>query len=165
VSNINFSLKAKIKLKMATEIERKFLVKGEFKSRSVKEVEILQKYLTIDPLKSIRLRITGDEAILSIKNRIEKGSISRNEWEYSIPLADAEELMKLCLPGKIVKTRYLVPSGKHIFEVDVFHDKNEGLIIAEIELQSEDETFEKPDWLGEEVSGKHQYFNTSLIKD
>jgi len=149
---------------MATETERKFLVKGEFRHLAVKEVNISQSYLSVDPDKTIRLRIADDKAFLTIKSRISEKSIARSEWEFPIPLSDANEMMHVCLPGKIVKTRYLIPSGNHTFEVDVFHDKNGGLIIAEIELSSEDEQFEKPDWLGEEVTGKPEYYNANLIK-
>ena len=149
---------------MATEIERKFLVAGEFRHLAVKEIMIIQAYLSIDPVKSIRLRITGEMAFITVKSRIGEQLITRNEWEFPIPLSDAEEMIKVCLPGRIVKTRYLVPSGKHTFEVDVFHDKNEGLIIAEIELSYENEHFEKPAWLGEEVTGRSEYYNANLIK-
>ena len=149
---------------MATETERKFLVKGEFRHLAFKEIRIIQSYLLIDPDKTIRLRIADDKAFLTIKSGISKESIARSEWEFPIPFSDANEMMHVCLPGKIVKTRYLIPSGNHTFEVDVFHDKNEGLIIAEIELSSEDEHYEKPDWLGEEVTGKPEYYNANLIK-
>lgn len=149
---------------MATEIERKFLVAGEFRHLAVKEIMIIQAYFTIDPVKSIRLRITGEMAFITVKSRIGEHMIARNEWEFPIPLSDAEEMIKVCLPGRIVKTRYLVPSGKHTFEVDVFHDKNEGLIIAEIELTYENEHFERPEWLGEEVTGRSEYYNANLIK-
>ena len=149
---------------MATETERKFLVKGEFRHLAVKEIKITQYYLSKEPDKTIRIRIADNKAFLTIKGCLTKGSISRNEWEFHIPLPDATEMMNVCIPGKIVKTRFLIPSGKHTFEVDVFHDKNEGLIIAEIELSSEDEHFDKPDWLGDEVTGKTEYYNANLIK-
>jgi adenylate cyclase len=149
---------------MATETERKFLVKGEFRHLVSKEIKIIQSYLTIDSEKTIRLRIANNNAFLTVKSRPKKNSITRNEWEVVINVKDAEEMMTICLPGKIVKTRYLVPSGKHTIEVDVFHEKNEGLVIAEIELTSDDEYFEKPDWLGEEVTGLPQYYNANLIK-
>lgn len=149
---------------MATETERKYLLKGEFRHLVVKEIKIIQAYLSIDPIKTIRVRITDDKAYLTVKSRPKENSISRSEWEVVIDVKDAEEMLSICLPGKIVKTRYLVPSGKHTIEVDVFHEKNEGLIIAEIELNSEDEYFEKPDWLGEEVTGLPQYYNANLIK-
>lgn len=148
---------------MATEIERKFLVKGEFMHLINKKINITQTYLSIDPDKTIRLRLSDDKACLTIKGRPGLNSIARNEWEFSIPYTDAVDMMKICLPGKIVKTRYLIPSGIHTIEVDVFHDKNEGLIVAEIELGSENETFEKPEWLGEEVTGNPRYYNANLI--
>jgi adenylate cyclase len=148
---------------MAIETERKFLVKGEFRHLSEREINIIQCYLSIDPDKTIRLRIADDKAFLTIKSRPQKNSISRNEWEVSIPVTDAQEMIKICLPGRIVKTRYLIPSGKHVFEVDVFHEKHEGLIIAEIELTSEDEYFDKPDWLGDEVTGNPKYYNANMI--
>ncbi len=149
---------------MATETERKFLIRGEFRHLSLKHTDILQRYLSIDPDKTIRLRIAGDEAFVTVKGRPARGSITRNEWEYKIPKEDAAAMMKICLPGKIIKTRYLVPNDKHLFEVDVFHAENEGLIIAEIELSSEDEEFSKPEWLGEEVTGRPEYYNANLIK-
>ena len=149
---------------MHIEIERKFLVKSEFRHLAREQINIIQKYLSIDREKSVRLRIAGDMAYLSVKSRAGNSSILRKEWEFPLSLSDADEMMKICLPGKIVKTRYIVPSGPHKFEVDVFHDKNEGLVIAEIELSYEDEEFEKPDWLGEEVTGKSEYYNANLIK-
>jgi adenylate cyclase len=149
---------------MAIEIERKFLVKGEFRHLAVNELRIVQAYLSIDPDKTIRIRISNSNAYITIKGRPQGQSISRSEWEFPVPLSDATEIMKLCLPGIIIKTRYLVPVGKHTFEVDVFHDKNEGLVIAEIELSSEDERFEIPDWLGEEVTGNPYYYNANLRK-
>lgn len=149
---------------MATETERKFLVKGKFRHLAVKEINIIQSYLSIDPDKTIRLRIADEKAFLTIKGRPLKNTITRNEWEVQVTVTDAQEMMPLCLPGRIVKTRYLIPSGRHVFEVDIFHEKNEGLIIAEIELISEDEQFVKPDWLGEEVTGNPDYYNANLIK-
>ena len=151
-------------IKMATETERKFLVKSEFRHLAVKEIKIIQSYLSIDPDKTIRLRIADDKAFLTVKSRPQKNSITRSEWEVEIPVRDATEMMNICLPGRVVKSRYLVPSGKHTYEIDVFHEKNEGLIVAEIELHSEDEYFEKPPWLGDEVTGKPQYYNANLIK-
>ena len=149
---------------MATETERKFLVKGEFRHLVTREIKMVQTYLAIDPDKTIRLRKADDKAFLTIKTRPHLNSITRNEWEVEIPVKDAIEMMEICLPGRVVKTRYLVPSGKHNIEIDVFHDKNEGLVVAEIELNSDDEYFEKPDWLGEEVTGRPQYYNANLIK-
>ncbi|MEI6047882.1 MAG: CYTH domain-containing protein [Bacteroidota bacterium] len=149
---------------MATETERKFLVKGEFRHFSVKEMKITQSYLSKDPDKTIRIRISDDKGFLTIKSSRNQELITRNEWEFPVTLQDAKEIMSVCLPGKILKTRYLIPSGKHTFEVDVFHDKNEGLIIAEIELSAEDEPFEKPVWLGQEVTGMAEYYNSNLVK-
>jgi adenylate cyclase len=148
---------------MATETERKFLVKGEFRHLAVRKISIIQCYLLIDPDKTIRLRIADEKAFLTIKSRPKKNSISRKEWEVPIPVSDDQEMIEICLPGRIVKTRFLIPSGKHVFEVDVFHEKHEGLIIAEIELNSEDECFDKPDWLGEEVTGNPKYYNANMI--
>ncbi len=149
---------------MAVETERKFLVRGEFRHLAIKKIRITQTYLSIDPDKTIRVRIAGRKAFITIKSRPVGRSITRSEWEIQIPVAYAGEIMKICLPGKIDKTRYLIPAGKHMFEVDVFHDKNEGLVIAEIELASESEQFIKPAWLGEEVTGRPEYYNANLIK-
>jgi adenylate cyclase len=148
---------------MATETERKFLVKGEFKHLAVKKTEILQYYLSIDINKTVRIRIAEDKAFLTIKGRAPENSITRDEWEFQVPVNDAMEITKLCLPGRIEKTRYIIPSGKHIFEVDIFHGKNEGLIIAEVELAADNEEFDKPEWLGEEVTGVPEYYNANLI--
>jgi len=149
---------------MATETERKFLVIGEFRNKAIKKTRITQTYLSIEPDKTIRLRIAGKRAYITVKGRPLAGSFSRNEWEYEIPSGDAKEMMKLSLPGKIEKTRYLIPFGGHVFEVDEFHGKNEGLIIAELELASETEEFDKPAWLGEEVTGRPEYYNANLLK-
>lgn len=149
---------------MATETERKFLVKGEFRDKSVKSFSITQRYLSVDPMKTIRIRISDNEGYLTVKSPRKAGFLERGEWEFKIPVDDARDLMEICLPGSVVKTRYIIPAGKRKFEVDVFHDKNEGLVIAEIELGSEDEQFEKPDWLGEEVTGDSRYYSSSLIK-
>ncbi len=149
---------------MALEIERKFLVKGEFRHLSAGEVTIFQAYLSVDPSRTVRLRIAGEKAFLTIKGRSEENDFARKEWELDLPVEVAEQMKEVCLPGTIDKTRYLVPSGKHCFEVDVFHGANAGLIIAEIELEEEDEDFERPAWLGEEVTGKPEYYNSNLIK-
>ncbi len=148
---------------MAVEIERKFLVKGEFRHLAVKETNIIQAYLSVDPERIVRIRIADNRAILAIKSGATKTIATRNEWEVEIPLQLADEILEVCLPGKIEKTRYLAPYRDHTYEVDVFHGRNEGLIIAEIELRSEDEAFEKPDWLGEEVTGNPAYYNSNLI--
>jgi adenylate cyclase len=149
---------------MGFETERKFLVKGDFLKEATGKTEILQAYLLSDPEKTIRVRIAGDDAFMTIKTKAPEGSFRRGEWEFRIPREDAMELLPLCVPGRIIKTRYIVPAGRHSFEVDVFHDKNEGLIIAEIELDEESETFLKPVWIGEEVTGDPAYYNSNLIK-
>jgi adenylate cyclase len=149
---------------MATETERKFLVKGEFRHLAVKALEIKQRYLTRDRDKIIRIRIANDKAFLTIKGRPESGRLERNEWEFGIPVQDAEEMMELCLPGTIMKTRYLVPHGVYMFEVDVFHGRNEGLVVAELELTEENENYDIPEWLGKEVTGDPQYFNSNLAQ-
>ena len=149
---------------MAIETERKFLVKGEFRHLAVKKISITQAYLSIDPDKTIRIRIADNEAYITIKGRPVGKSISRGEWEFPIPLPDATEMLTLCIKGRIVKTRHIIPAGNHFFEVDVFHEKNDGLVIAEIELSSADEEFEIPEWLGEEVTGNPGYYNANLIK-
>ncbi len=149
---------------MATETERKFLVQGEFRHLSVRKLSITQFYLSTDPGRTIRIRIADSEAFLTIKSKPAKNSITRLEWEFPIPVADAVEMMQVSLPGKVVKTRHIVPYANQMFEVDVFHENNEGLIIAEIELDSEDQFVEKPDWLGEEVTGIPDYYNSNLIK-
>jgi adenylate cyclase len=100
---------------------------------------------------------------MSIKASVRATEFSRYEWEFEIPVSTASEILEICLPGRIHKTRYKVPYGNHTFEVDQFHGKNKGLTIAEIELQNEEEVFEKPDWLGEEVTGKPEYYNSNLI--
>lgn len=148
---------------MAIETERKFLVKGAFEHLASGKISIKQYYLATYPERTVRIRITGEKALLTIKSEVFKGSFSRGEWEFEIPLSDALEMIKISLPGMIEKTRYLIPAGKHIFEVDVFHGKNDGLVIAEIELSSENDEFEKPDWLGEEVTGNPKYYNSNLI--
>lgn len=148
---------------MGREIERKFLVKGEFKTHSIKEVNITQGYLSVDPARTIRLRITENESYLTIKTSGTANSFSRNEWEIPVQSGIAEEILEVCLPGRIIKTRYTVPYCGHDYEVDVFHGKNEGLVIAEIELSSEEEEFLKPEWLGEEVTGYPEFYNSNLI--
>lgn len=150
---------------MALEIERKFLVKGEFKSLATSKMRIVQAYLSSTPERSIRIRIQGEQAFLTIKGPVNESGMSRFEWEKEITVAEAIPLLDLCEPGIIDKTRYIIPeSGGLFFEVDEFHKDNNGLIVAEIELPSEDHPFEKPDWLGKEVTGDKRYFNSSLIK-
>lgn len=147
---------------MGFEIERKFLVNGDYKSPSFKNFRIKQGYLSLSGMSVVRVRVKGDKAFVTIKSAVEDGKIKRNEWEYEIPVADAEEMLLLCEEAVIDKTRYLINVGKHVFEVDEFYGDNEGLLIAEVELQAEDEAFEKPDWLGSEVTGNVRYYNSFL---
>jgi CYTH domain-containing protein len=147
---------------MAKEIERKFLVSGEFKQDSPESYRIMQGYICSDPDRTVRVRVRGDKGFLTIKGRGSEDGLSRYEWEKEIPVSEAFELMALCGSGVIDKTRYLVPFGKHTYEVDVFHGANEGLVLAEIELSDEQEAFEKPSWLGEEVTGDVRYYNSML---
>ena len=148
---------------MAIETERKFFVKGGFEHLASGKTSIKQYYLATYPERTIRIRITDERALLTVKSEVYKGSFSRSEWEFEIPLSEALEMIKISIPGMIDKTRYFIPAGKHTFEVDVFHGKNEGLIIAEIELSTESDEFERPDWLGEEVTGNPKYHNSNLI--
>lgn len=147
---------------MAQEIERKFLVQGEFKSQAFQAERIIQGYLSSQPERTVRVRIRGDRGFLTIKGKSSENGVSRYEWEKEIPLAEALELMSLTEPGRIDKTRYLVRKGEHIFEVDEFYGENEGLILAEVELKDENEVFEKPEWLGTEVTGDLRYYNAML---
>lgn len=149
---------------MAVEIERKFMVQGEFRKSATKMLEITQAYLSSDPERTIRIRLQDDEAFLTIKGIGNESGLSRLEYEYEIPKADAEEMLKLCEAGVVVKTRFLVPVGNHTWELDVFHGDNQGLIIAEIELSSENEDFIKPEWVGREVTGDLRYYNSALLK-
>jgi len=146
------------------EIERKFLVTNDsFIDESFKKSRILQGYLCSDGDRVVvRVRINGDEGFLTIKGP--QNGISRYEFEQSISLKDAEDLMKLCLLGQIDKVRYCVKVGNHTWEVDVFHGENEGLVVAEIELESEGEAFALPDWVGKEVSKDKRYGNAFLSK-
>ena len=149
---------------MALEIERKFLVSGDFMPEVASCTRIVQGYICSQPGRTVRIRIRGEKGYITIKGASDEKGLSRYEFEKEILLADAEQLLKLCEPGAIDKERYLVPKGKHTWEVDVFHGANEGLILAEIELSSEDEPFEKPTWLGKEVSGDRRYYNSMLTK-
>jgi len=150
---------------MAQEIERKFLVKNDaFKSEAFKKMRITQGYLSSVPERTVRVRIKGDKGFITIKGIANESGVSRYEWEKEIAIEEVEELLKLCEPGIIDKTRFNVKSGKHTFEVDEFYEENEGLVIAEIELSSENEDFEKPEWIGEEVTGDEKYYNSMLTK-
>ena len=151
---------------MAQEIERKFLVKDEsFKQMASSASRIKQGYICSMRGRTVRVRIRDQKGYLTIKGPSDRAGMSRYEWEKEIPLNEAEELMLLCEPGQIDKTRYLVKSGKHIFEVDEFYGENEGLVMAEVELSSEDEPYEKPAFIGEEVTGDVRYFNSFLMRN
>lgn len=146
------------------EIERKFLVKdNSFLDDFSRSNRIVQGYLSSHPERTVRVRIKGENGYLTIKGKSE--GFSRYEWEKEINIAEAEKLLQLCESGVIDKIRYDVIVGTHIFEVDVFYGENEGLVLAEIELQTEDETFEKPNWLGEEVTEDIKYYNSYLSKN
>ena len=149
---------------MATEIERKFLVNGDFKGAVKTSERITQGYLCSIPERTVRVRIKGDKGFITIKGIGNASGASRYEWEKEIPVEEVNELLALCEPGVIDKTRYLVKSGKHTFEVDEFYGDNDGLTVAEVELSSEGEQFEKPEWLDEEVTGEVRYYNSMLMK-
>lgn len=148
---------------MAIEIERKFLVTSDiYRTIAFHSDRIVQGYLCRQNGNSVRVRIRGDRGFLTIKGPSKDGGISRYEWEKEIPVTEAEDLLLLCGKAKIEKTRYLVRYGKHIFEIDEFYGDNEGLIVAEIELSSREEKFEKPLFLGREVTGEARYYNSHL---
>lgn len=147
------------------EIERKFLVKStEFKVQATGCSHFVQGYITSPPAKTVRVRIADDKAYLTIKGSGSASGMSRFEWEMEIPGKDALALLGICEGGVIEKDRYYVPFAGHTFEVDEFFGDNEGLVMAEVELSSEDEAFEKPEWLGQEVTGDSRYYNSSLRK-
>jgi adenylate cyclase len=145
---------------MALEIERKFLLKNaNWRSLAGKSTRIAQGYLNAEPERTVRVRVKGDSGFLTIKGK--NDGISRLEFEYPIPVADALDLLKLC-PNVLDKTRHLVEIDGQTFEIDEFHGLNSGLIVAEIELESETASYPQPDWLGEEVSGDARYYNSAL---
>lgn len=153
------------------EIERKFLVLDEsYKSMATEKHTIEQGYLCKDPDKTVRVRIWDDKGFLTIKSAKNQVGFSRFEWEREISLSDAKELMSLALPGKIEKTRWIIPANqtldtKHqtrVWEVDEFHGRLEGFVMAEIELGSEEETFVKPTFIGAEVTGNPRYYNANM---
>lgn len=147
------------------EIERKFLVKSEaFKPEAFKITRIIQGFLNRDPERTVRVRIKDEQGVLTVKGLSSNDGLSRFEWEKNITKKDAKALLEFCEKGVIDKLRYEVKIDKHIFEVDEFFGDNEGLVIAEVELKTEDETFEKPDWLGQEVTGDIKYYNSQLSK-
>lgn len=150
---------------MAIETERKFLVCGEYKSKAYSSSRIKQGYICSGHGRTVRVRLRDDKGYLTIKGPSDIKGISRYEFEKEITHDEAEELMKLCEPGIIDKTRFLVKSGRHTFEVDEFYGENQGLVMAEVELASEDEAYEKPDFIGTEVTGDRRYYNSHLRKN
>ncbi len=146
---------------MHYEIERKFLVTGEFKSKAYNHTRIQQGYIASGNGRTVRVRIRDDKGYLTIKGPSGKDGLARYEFEREIPLQDARDLMSICEPGLIDKTRYLVkgPDGRHVWEVDEFYGDNEGLVMAEVELERADEYYEKPDFIGREVTGDRRFYN------
>ncbi len=150
---------------MALEIERKFLVTSEdFKFEAFKSTRIKQGYLSSLTGRTVRVRIKGEKGFLTVKGESNDSGTTRFEWEKEIPVAEANELLKICEPGLIDKTRFEVKSGNHIIEVDEFYAENLGLVVAEIELSEENEIVIKPPWLGKEVTGDTKYYNSALTK-
>ncbi len=148
---------------MALEIERKFLVNStSFKQEAFANYDIVQGFLNKDPHRTVRIRIKKDKAYITVKGISSSDGLSRFEWEKEISISDAKDLLQLCDDNLIEKTRFLVKHLHHTFEVDVFKGRLSGLIIAELELNSENESFEKPGWLGAEVTGDPKYYNSNL---
>lgn len=147
---------------MHFEIERKFLVKGPFKELASSSSRIMQGYISSMKGRTVRVRIRDEKGYLTIKGPSDQGGLVRYEFEKEISLQDARDLMKICEPGIIDKTRYLVPYEGHIFEVDEFYGENEGLILAEVELKAPDESFERPAFLGREVTGDRRFYNSFM---
>ena len=147
------------------EIERKFLVHSlDFIAEATKTQKIAQGYLNSAPERTVRIRIKDQKGFITIKGKGDETGTTRFEWEKEINLHEAEALLNLCETGVIDKTRYLIPKGKHTFEVDVFEGGNKGLVMAEIELSDANETFEKPSWLADEVTNDEKYYNAYLSK-
>lgn len=148
---------------MALEIEKKFLVKGDFRSFSSSKSHIVQGYICSASGRTVRVRLCDEESFLTIKGPSTDDGLSRHEYEYAISREDAIGLLSLCEGGIIDKTRWFVPMNDgHTVEVDEFHGDNAGLVVAEVELQSIDEAFAKPEWMGEEVTGDRRYYNSQL---
>lgn len=148
---------------MGTEIERKFLVTNEdYKALATTRYTIRQGYIMSGKGRTVRIRIRNEQGFITIKGKSLDGGLARYEWEKEIPLQEAEELMQLCEAGRIEKHRYLVPNGNTTIEVDEFFGENEGLVIAEIELPTEGTPYERPPFLGEEITGCPEYYNAYL---
>ena len=147
------------------EIERKFLVTSEaYKKEAFKSNQIIQGFLNTHKERTVRIRLRGEKGFITVKGIASTNGLERFEWEKEISKQEAESLLKLCEPGVIDKLRYEVKVGNYIFEVDEFYGDNEGLIIAEVELKTAKDTFLKPNWLGEEVTGTLKYYNSQLSK-
>ena len=145
------------------EIERKFLVLNDsYKTEAFSDKRITQGYLSSQPERTVRVRTKGDKGYLTIKGKSNASGTTRMEWEKEITLAEVEQLLAICEDGVIDKIRYEVKAGEHTFEVDEFYGDNKGLVIAEVELNDENEVFEKPEWLGQEVTGDVRYYNAYL---
>ena len=146
------------------ETERKFLVRGDFKVHSYNATRIQQGYISSCHGRTVRVRIRDNKGYLTIKGPSGEAGLTRYEFDTEIPLEDARDLMKICEPGIIDKTRYLVKTsdGRHVWEIDEFYGDNEGLILAEIELDHEYEEFEKPDFIGREVTGDRRFYNSHM---
>ena len=148
------------------EIERKFLVLSEdFKKEAFISTRIIQGFLNTDPLRTVRVRLKGEKGFITVKGISNESGTSRLEWEKEISEEEAKSLLAICETGVIEKIRYEITNGIHIFEVDEFLADNKGLVIAEIELSSENEAFEKPVWLGKEVTGIIKYYNSLLSQN
>lgn len=148
------------------EIERKFLVHKDgqpYKKLAYAASRITQGYICADRGRTVRVRMRDNRGFLTIKGPSDPAGTTRYEFEKEITLDEARQLMKLCLPGVIDKTRYLVRSGGHVFEVDEFYGENDGLVMAEVELGSENEPFTKPDFIADEVTGDRRFYNSSLM--
>lgn len=145
------------------EIERKFLVRDTaYREQATSKIDLVQGFLNTDPERTVRVRCIGSRGFITIKGKSFGGGTSRREWEYDIPLEDARELLSICLHAPIEKIRYQVPMGKHTFEVDEFLGANLGLVLVEVELEEETESFARPLWLGREVTGQPEYYNSQL---
>ena len=148
---------------MAQEIERKFLVLNDsYKRESFSHSHIQQGYITSERGRTVRIRIRDEQAFITIKGPSLDGGLSRYEFEQEIPMEDARQLMKLCEPDIIDKTRWLVKSGSHTFEVDEFFGDNQGLVMAEVELRAIDDSVVIPPFIGKEVTGDRRYYNSQL---
>lgn len=150
---------------MAQEIERKFLVKGNFKNQAIKQFHISQGFLSTVPERTVRVRLKNETGYITVKGIGNASGTTRFEWEKEISKEEAEQLLAICEPTIIEKIRYIIPTNNNLFfEVDEFLGGNKGLLIAEIELPTETTFFEKPDWLGIEVTGQSNYYNSAISK-